>query len=352
MKKRRFYYIDILNCMATFFVLLMHAAQLAHFGDKTNSYFLATNLVQTICIPAVYIFFMNSGATLLDYRESKTTKSFFIHRFKRVVVPFAFWTLLYYIYDTRYTAFPGPSFHSHPGIHDFIYAFSHNQINNIFWFFYAIIALYLATPIFSTLIHEHKALLASVVVIWFVFNDGISYVEGLTHLSLYTEYINQPLLASSYLGYFIAGYLIRINYFSHKTENILILVGVLTLLMGIINTLIQGKLALFRNIGPFFYSVAIVLLIKRLGNQIKSESVLHCFTVLSGASLGIYILHPLFYAVCDKLVFHASVKGWDQYLRVLNNPIHIFVLPIFAYIVMATAILILKRSKIVRTILP
>jgi surface polysaccharide O-acyltransferase-like enzyme len=67
--KKRLHYIDILNCIAIFFVLVMHSAQLAHFGTNKDSNFIATNILQSVCIPAVYIFFMNSGATLLNYRK-------------------------------------------------------------------------------------------------------------------------------------------------------------------------------------------------------------------------------------------------------------------------------------------
>lgn len=97
--KERLHYIDFLNCLAILFVLIMHSAQLAHFGNVGYSNFKATVLLQTICIPAVCIFFMNSGATLLDYRSRDSTRTFIMKRCKRVLVPFITWTIIYYLYD-------------------------------------------------------------------------------------------------------------------------------------------------------------------------------------------------------------------------------------------------------------
>lgn len=350
--KKRFYYIDILNCLATIFVLMMHTAQLAHFGNYKDQYYMVTNIIQAICIPAVYVFFMNSGATLLDYRDHQNTREFFIRRVKRVFIPFSIWSVFYYIFDISHSAFPGPISHPHPGIRDFINAFAQNDINNIFWFFYAIISLYVVAPVFSLLIKKHKNLLLSIVIIWFIFNDGIWYIEHLLNLNINTKYIVQPLLSSSYLGYFILGYLIRINYLSKKLTNILIGLGMVMLMFTIINVLTSGRISLINNIGPFFYSVSLVLIVKKFDDKVEDKQKLRFFSKLSGASLGIYILHPLFFALFDTLVFKVNVSDWNKYMIVLNNPIHIFVLPFLTYVVLSLVLILIKRIKIIRFILP
>jgi surface polysaccharide O-acyltransferase-like enzyme len=330
----------------------MHSAQLAHFGTNKDSNFIATNILQSVCIPAVYIFFMNSGATLLNYRKRQSTRQFAKRRIQRVLVPFLTWTVIYYLFDIKYGAFPGPTRHLHPGIRDFILAFVNNDINNLFWFFYAILALYLVTPIFSTLIDDHKRLLSWIVVGYFIFNDALYYLQGITHLNLNTKYVIQPLISSSFLGYFILGYLISVNYLSKKMENWLIVIGGVTLLLSLLNILLNEKVTFFNNIGPFLYSVSLYLLIKRGVGHIKNGKMLNIFAKLSGASLGIYILHPLFYALFDKIVYKAEVTEWQHYLVVLNNPVHIYLLPVVAYIVLSIIILLLKRIELVRYILP
>ncbi|MDM8265278.1 acyltransferase [Limosilactobacillus vaginalis] len=353
--KERIHYIDVLNCLAIFFVLVLHSSQLAHFGNDRYSNFLATRLLQTICIPAVYIFFMNSGATLLDYRDRQNTQNFIKKRSKRVLIPFLVWTVIYYLYDTffnKYGAFPGPIFHFHPSVRDFILSFVNNDINNTFWFFYEIIALYIATPIFSILTHKNKKILLYIVIGYFIFNDGIFYLQGLIHLNLDTRFIAQPLISSSHLGYFILGYLIRINYLPKRVENILIYIGLGSLLLSIIDVLTNGKFNYLNNIGPFLYSVALYLLIKRGTTHISNRSMLNIFMKLSGATLGIYILHPLAYALFDKIVYGVVVANWNLYLPVLNNPVHIYLLPIVTYFILGIVVLALKKIKITKYILP
>lgn len=352
--RKRLHYIDILNCLAIFFVLVLHSSQLAHFGNKEYSNFQVSNLLQVVCIPAVYIFFMNSGATLLDYHEREDTYSFFKKRCKRVLIPFLIWTAVYYLYDVfyvKYGAFPGPIFHYHPGLKDFISAFVNNDINNTFWFFYEIISLYLVTPIFTALINN-KRLLCWIVVGYFIFNDVIFYLQGIIGINLTTKYIVQPLISSSYLGYFLLGYLIRVNYLTKRTENILIASGIVTLILSALGVLTNGKIIYLNNIGPFLYSVALYLLVKRGTGYINNRLILNVFTWLSGATLGIYILHPLAYTLFDKVVYGVTVSNWNRYIIVLDSPLHIYLLPVISYIILSIMVLEMKKIKFFRIVLP
>lgn len=346
----RLHYIDVLNCIAIMFVLLLHSSQLANFGTVNNSNYLITKTMQCLFIPAVYIFFMNSGATLLDYRDKYSTLKFFEKRIKRVLVPFLLWSVFYYIFNTRFHAFPGPIFQDKPGVKDFLVDFLNNNINNLFWFFYAIIALYIATPIMSVLVKNHKKVLVGIVIGYFIFTDVLSYLGHLLSINLLTNYIDQPLISSSYLGYFVIGYLIKINYFNKKVENVLIGLGILALVLNIMNVLTSSRFIFINNIGPFLYSVGLYLIIKRIVENKKGSYKIAKF--LSGVSLGVYILHPIFFAIFDKTIFRTSSSQWTSYLSTLNNPIHIFIMPFIVYVVIAIPLHYLKKIKIINYIIP
>lgn len=347
---QRIHYIDVLNCIAIMFVLLLHSSQLANVGSKNSTFYLLTKLMQIIFIPAVYIFFMNSGATLLNYREKYSTKVFYEKRIKRVLIPFLFWTIAYYIFDSRFYAFPGPIFQSQLGIRNFVTAFANNNINNLFWFFYAILALYLVTPMLSILAKSHKKLLLGIVFGYFVFSDLLDYFSKLISINLDTRYINQPLIASSYLGYFVIGYLIKENYFSLKQENLLIIAGQICLILNIINAVTNNRYLLINNIGPFLYSVSFYLIVVRFVKHSHSNFKLAKW--LSGASLGIYILHPIAYAIFDKIFFKTSFRFFYNYLKTLNNPIHILLMPFVVYFAIAISLHYLKRIKLVKALIP
>lgn len=347
---QRLHYIDVLNCIAIIFVLLLHSSQLAHFGTLKDSNFIITEIMQCLFIPAVYIFFMNSGATLLDYRDKYDTKTFYKKRLKRVLIPFLFWSAFYYLFNSRFHSFPGPIFQENIGIKSFLEQFLNNNINNLFWFFYSIIALYVVTPVFSVLAKEHRNVLFGMVVIYFVFTDLLTYLGKIININFLTKFIDQPLLTSSFLGYFIIGYLIKENYFNRKCENILILVGLLCLLLNILNVLTGLRYSFLGNIGPFLYSVGLYIFIKRLVNHTNYNYKIAQW--LSGSSLGIYILHPIFYAIFDKLIYKTSAGNWKDYLITLNSPLHIFLMPFAVYIVIAIPLHYLKKLKLVKTIIP
>lgn len=347
---QRLHYIDVLNCIAIIFVLLLHSSQLAHFGISKDSNFIVTEIMQCLFIPAVYIFFMNSGATLLDYRDKYDTKTFYKKRLKRVLIPFLFWSAFYYLFNSRFHSFPGPIFQEDIGIKNFLEQFLNNNINNLFWFFYSIIALYVVTPVVSVLAKKHRNVLFGMVVIYFVFTDLLTYLGKLININFLTKFIDQPLLTSSFLGYFIVGYLIKENYFNRKYENILILVGFLCLLLNILNVLTGLKYSFLGNVGPFLYSVGLYILIKRL---VKHNNYSYKIAQwLSGSSLGIYILHPIFYAIFDKLIYKTSAGNWKDYLITLNSPLHIFLMPFVVYIIIAIPLHYLKKLKLVKIIIP
>ncbi|MFC6170166.1 acyltransferase [Loigolactobacillus jiayinensis] len=305
MTKKRFLYIDIINIIATFFVLGLHLSQ-AFFVTKPDSLvYKQTSIIQIIFIPAVLLFIMISGAMLLDYRKRQSTKVFLQHRFKRVVIPFFIWSVLWYIFDIYWSAVPGPIRHTDPSLNDFIKGLMSNHINNIFWFFYVIIALYLVTPIFAQLALTKKYnLLFGIVCIYFTFNCVINYATGIFKLDVQLDQINQPLLTSSYLGYFIMGYLIHKNYFSRKIENWFILGGLLSLLLTLILNAVRPEIKITSTTGliVFLYSISLFILIKRLANKINfTDKMVQIITIIVSTNLGVYLMHPAFIKVFDKI---------------------------------------------------
>lgn len=319
---------------------MLHSSQIGHFGNPSSHITILGNILQSIFIPAVYIFFMNSGAMLLDYRKRQSTMTFAEKRAKRVLVPFLVWSILYYFYDIKWTAFPGPISHVHPSIRDFIQALATNNINNIFWFFYAIMAIYMTLPIISLASDKHKKYLWYIVIVSFVLNDFTQWFSNLLSTNLDNKYLNSQLL--NFLAYVIMGYLIKEQFFTRKQENLMITIGIIAFVLSILETLTVGKIKMLGGIGPMLYSVAVVLIVKRFSDNhsfhIKTANL---FRKMASSSLGMYILHVLFYKIFSKL-FNVG----------MTNLSYIFVMPIVVYIVGTPLIYLLKKNKFVRIILP
>lgn len=350
--KKRLFYIDLLNCIAIFGVLIQHTAQIAHVGPANSSITIVGKVIQTIFLPAVGIFFMNSGAMLLDYRKRQSTEHFAKRRFLRVVVPFLLWSVFYYVYGYYYYTFPGIFHHSIFGLRNFAEAFLGNKINSLFWFFFIIIQLYIATPVFSLLSQKYKKILLFIVIVAFVSSDVFSYLGNILHLNLEQSMLTQPLLASSWIQYFILGYLFKEKYFSKTFENGIITFGLITFVMNIANDVTGGHHLFLQDISNFPYTIAVYLLIKRLAEQNDNVRVANIVAKFASTSLGIYILHPILIALFDWLLFGQTSERWTKYLTVLENPIHIFVFPIIIYILLVPLIYWFKKLPLSKYILP
>lgn len=338
-------YIDILNILATFFVLELHSSQ-AFFSKNASPWiYQQTKIIQVLFIPAVLLFFMISGAMLLEYRNRQSTQLFFKKRFQRVVVPLVAWSILWYIFDVFWTANPGPMQHKNPSLLDFINGLLNNNINNIFWFFYIIIALYVATPILSYLaVNKKYDLLFYIVLVYFVVNSILIYFNQIFNLKINLMNVNQPLLTSTYVGYFIMGYLIHKNYFNRNTENLIMLSGLLALGIALVMAIIHPQLKTTSTTGliVFLYSVALFIGIKRIINRITfSEKTIKLFSTVSAANLGVYLMHPLFIKILDKLL---AINE--------NSLIHIYLYPFLIYFICVFLTIILKKVPVLKNIFP
>lgn len=89
MNKRRILYFDLLNICACFGVIALHCNALAHSFANTWEWRQAL-VVEVICYWAVPIFFMLTGATLIDYRKKYTTRTYIYKRVLRALMPWLF----------------------------------------------------------------------------------------------------------------------------------------------------------------------------------------------------------------------------------------------------------------------
>lgn len=136
---------DLLNVIACFAVVMLHCTTTV-FANSGDTEWHLDVLFQSICIFAVPVFFMISGANLLGYREKYDTKTFFVKRFRKVVFTLVIASIIVYVCQPL-LAFIIAGTPPDISIGGFVKGFLHNQICDIYWFFYAIIILYAVTPV-------------------------------------------------------------------------------------------------------------------------------------------------------------------------------------------------------------
>ena len=86
------YYIDTLTILSCIAVVYLHANGI-FWTHPSGRLWLTSNVIESFFYFAVPVFFMISGATLLEYRQRYSTLTFIKKRFLRAFVPFISWSL-------------------------------------------------------------------------------------------------------------------------------------------------------------------------------------------------------------------------------------------------------------------
>lgn len=82
MKSKRIFYYDILNISACIGVIALHHNRCVHKFTPSSDWDAAL-IIEVLFFWAVPIFFMLTGATLMEYRKRYDTKTFFKRRISR-----------------------------------------------------------------------------------------------------------------------------------------------------------------------------------------------------------------------------------------------------------------------------
>ena len=83
------------------------------------------------------------------------------------------------------------------------------------------------------------------------------------------------------------------------------------------------------------------LIIKKSCENISNRKLQKVFSLFSGGSLGLYILHPIFYSWYISIM-HVN---WMRQLYIIGMPVVVYILGV-------SLIIMLKKIKPIRVILP
>ena len=204
-------YFDVLNVVACAAVIMLHCSN-SVFGNAGDEHWSRCVVVQSVFIFAVPIFLMISGANLLGYRKRYDTRTFFKKRASRILAVFIGCSILFYLVEC-FVPEPfgyGPRTFS---LAEFVRGFLVNDINDIYWYFYAIIGLYLVTPLFSK-IADDAALLRYCIVICLLVSVVFPCINRFGPDFDFFGYFSYPYL-SSWLLYFLSGYYLAHHFKRH-----------------------------------------------------------------------------------------------------------------------------------------
>ena len=294
--KLRIYYMDYLRTIAIIGVLAIHAAapyatlyQKIDFSMWEAS--IIYNSLSRWCVP---IFFMISGALLLGKKE-EPLKDFFSKRANKILIPFLFWSVVYYLWRVFVI------YKSTPSFTEFQQLFLNSNVYYHLWYFYALIAIYLLVPMFNVFCrHASQQIIGYTVAMYLLFFGMFRYYDfiipnKLVHYFPLTECIGMVLLGF-YLGKFEQSKRMRI---------IIYIAGIIGAIATILRTnaltIDQEQFSSYAlgYATPNVLAMSIALFVffkyfimKRQQNEQFAPSKL--VQQISFTSFGIYLVHPMF----------------------------------------------------------
>lgn len=345
-EKARIFYFDMLNIAACFSVILLHV-NTAIFIVEDTVVWRQSLFLQTLGMWCVPVFFMLTGANLLEYRDKYSTTEFFKKRIVRVFLPFVIWSGIYLVWNIYLGNIQINS------IAEAINYFTCGKIEPIFWFFYSLFPMYLSIPILSLITKKENKRM-----VWYLF--GLAFI-GNAILPLVTEFMGISYMWSlvshvgnGYVGYILLGWLLKHEDFSKRTRIIIYVFGIVaavgmyfgSIYMNFVRypgtTELNKTFMDYFSINCYVLSAAVFLFFKHFNwGKLSSGKISRFITVLSGASFGIYLVQMIviyyYRAFRDINIF--SLK-W----RTIGA--------IIIYIISAVIILLIKKLPLIKKIVP
>lgn len=299
--KDRSYAIDFLRLVSILGVIAIHTS--TSFLDRSTPLtlqFYIVHAVNQLTRFSVPLFFAISGFLLTSrYANISSLKKFYNRRFSKIIIPYIFWTLVYYL-----IIFPNPIFS----------LFSFNFLNNLLtgdasyqlYFIPVIILLYLIFPFIVT---YKKLFFSKIFVFSFIIIEAIilsaTYYSN-TNLPIYPPIRNTLLnLLPFFIGCYAALNKNELAEFVKKYSLFLVLISLFAGLVIILESLFLFKATrnadFIRNqwrVSVMIYALSVGALGGYYYNKFfhKWNHIIHR---LSGLSFGVFFIHIVFlnYAV-------------------------------------------------------
>lgn len=332
--KKRMLWADSIRIVAIYLVVQIHTA-MSFFSYAPWSILIK---ITVICIPLLV---MLSGALLLNKQESYQV--FFKKRSLKVLVPWIFWTIIYMFYFLFLVDPKGVSAQFFNDNHSIVIQWLHFFVRMFFstlWFFPLIFGLYLITPIIRIFIKNgNKKDIYYFLLLWFF---SFSLMPYLLKSSLFPYWEpNVSFTIMQYCGYFILGSVLISSKFKKLTIKRLLLLVMFSVLIVFFNT---NLLSSFLSLGTVIISTITFYCLFVFSNSIDKKisiSQRSIIATISGAALGIYVVHQIVFDYFKGVV----APGLTNY--------HIdFLLTPLVFVVSLVVVLFLQRIPIVKKIVP
>lgn len=346
MKTKRIEYIDLANVISTFAVVILHTNG-CFWNFSRERYWLTANVIESLFIFAVPVFFMISSISLMDYQKKYDTKIYLKKRFSKTVIPFLFWTFMGLLFDIFFLHTVKVSDLTLKVLVD---GFINNRFVQIYWFFMPLFGIYLSIPLFASIEEEKRVeLFKYLFLIGFIFNGTIPFLLSAFHIDMaWPLGIN---VVSGYAIFVVMGHLIHKIDFTPNQRCIIYFLGLAGLLMHFGGTYYEsyalGDVSqIYKNLtyAPIvMYSGAVLLFIKQISEKVMKTNISKYVHFIKKYTFPIYLTH---YYIIEIL---------NRYLHLTNYTKSIFYRLGMPFIVIPITIIIaalIRKLRLGKKVLP
>lgn len=332
-KTNNIQWLDSLRTLALLGVITIHiSSPLVNMTwSKNMPYWWIGNIVDSAVRFAVPLFLMLSGATLLGKEYS--LGEFYKRRFSRVLIPFLFWMVVYWIYRWAMLMPKQQPFDFHCIIQWATGLFLKEGISKHFWYVYMIVFIYLFVPFLGKGLRKlNMPVISNLLLLWVVITFALKSVP-LNMYGWYGEYGSKLLGYFLYSGYLFLGYyLFKLPVNSAKVRFSTAVIFLISVLVSAVTTyffsLKAHKLDLsmysYLSVNTIIQSIAVFMCIKDVSFKNKYTTGIN--RSISNYSYGIYLVHILVIGV----LFRNGIY-WNFTYPVISLPLMVVLVLICSF---------------------
>lgn len=303
--KGRYIYLDIIRLISCVLVISIHVSAMDWSDVSVRSLdWNIINIYNCIGINGVPLFFMISGALILNQEYQITYKKLFLDKIFKLLAAYYLTAFFYNLLPFFRGWIPcEPVFIKTGLIEPVIY----EQGVYHLWFIPVLVVLYMLSPVLKEAFRSRK--ICEYYLILFIIIGAtlptillFDFAPPLKHFLSYYEEKASLFMLTGYIGYFVLGHYIH-SFTGELSKKKRIMVWIVTIAASVftivtcsLDAVRSGEASSLTNtplsINVFLSCSGIYLLIKHYGAKITSERAGKVLGELSKYTLGIYLLHP------------------------------------------------------------
>ena len=341
-------YLTLLSVISAIAVVCLHTNGCFWGFSAIERYWFTANIIESLFYFAVPVFFMISGAALINYRDRYSTKQYAVKRIRKTVIPFVIWSLIALAYNVLVSNISVDDLNMKE-ILNRIFA---SSLNGVYWFFLPLFCVYLCIPLLSAVSKEaRKEVFSYLAVACFGINCLIPFIINVFGIELVWPFFIS--VGSDYLLYVIVGYLLNEYDLTKRGKLAVYICSLLGLLMLTIGTYrmsvaagyIVNTYREYNNVPCIMYSVGIFVFFKDHGRKLMLSFAGRLIRFLGDYTFGVYLIHMYILEAVQYFFEEVlSLPSTSVIYRLGGVPVII----IFAVIIIS----LLRKIPVVKNIVP